>query len=378
MYALVALLGLLVAVLQLQVFVFRRRGSWCRSASPSPRWSTPTTGVCSSPWAPSSALVPAVASHRTGARSCGTPRSPTASRRCSTWCGCRPCFQAAHTGAPWSEKPGPGDVLGPITGLLGGQVVPRGSCWRAGPGRATSCRRRAGTRSPTGAVRRSGRWSCSRSRRSPPRGWRRSSRRPTPGATSLSSSGPAPARGHRARPRRAAGLVALAIILALWFDPRTGTISHKSDVRTVAANIRSTVQAGDLVVTDPPRAGPADPSLHAPRRQAALRRLARVHPRPADLRLARRHRPPEGRAADADGEQDRVDAASPASTCCSSSRSCAPASGRRPWTSLVKRRVIQWERVLDNDPRMSRTLAVPSYKHRRPPRGVRMVLYERY
>jgi len=51
---------------------------------------------------------------------------------------------------------------------------------------------------------------------------------------------------------------------------------------------------------------------------------------------------------------------------------------KAPWTKLVKRRVIQWERVLDNDPRMSRTLAVPSYKHRRPPRGVRMVLYERY
>ena len=51
---------------------------------------------------------------------------------------------------------------------------------------------------------------------------------------------------------------------------------------------------------------------------------------------------------------------------------------KAPWTSLVKRRVIQWERVLDDDKRLSRTLAAPTYKHRRPPRGVRMVLYERY
>ena len=51
---------------------------------------------------------------------------------------------------------------------------------------------------------------------------------------------------------------------------------------------------------------------------------------------------------------------------------------KAPWTRLVKRRVIQWERVLDRDRRLARTLAVPSYKYRRAPRGVRMVLYERY
>jgi hypothetical protein len=43
----------------------------------------------------------------------------------------------------------------------------------------------------------------------------------------------------------------------------------------------------------------------------------------------------------------------------------------------VRRRAVQWERVLDDDPRLLRTLAAPRLRGRSLPRGVRLVLYER-
>ena len=44
---------------------------------------------------------------------------------------------------------------------------------------------------------------------------------------------------------------------------------------------------------------------------------------------------------------------------------------------IVRTRAGQWQRRLDHDPRLSRTLAAPHLNGRRP-RGVRLVLYERY
>jgi hypothetical protein len=52
------------------------------------------------------------------------------------------------------------------------------------------------------------------------------------------------------------------------------------------------------------------------------------------------------------------------------------ASWSAPWTRLIRRRAGQWQRLLDHDERLSRTLAAPHLKGRRP-RGVRLVLYER-
>ena len=48
-----------------------------------------------------------------------------------------------------------------------------------------------------------------------------------------------------------------------------------------------------------------------------------------------------------------------------------------PWTSEVRRRSAQWQRVLDRDKRLSRTLAAPVTEGRPLPKGVRAVLYER-
>ena len=48
-----------------------------------------------------------------------------------------------------------------------------------------------------------------------------------------------------------------------------------------------------------------------------------------------------------------------------------------PWTSEVRTRSAQWQRVLDRDKRLSRTLAAPVTEGRPLPKGVRAVLYER-
>ena len=148
-------------------------------------------------------------------------------------------------------------MLGPITGLLGGQVVPLGLLLAGGAGLATLAQ------APRGEVtadrRRTAMWTLIvlpatalviawlASQLSPAYTGRYFAILIGP-MLLLAGIGLA----HAGR----LGLVALAIILALWFDPRTGTISHKSDVRVVAANIRSTVQAGDLVISVHPEQVP--------------------------------------------------------------------------------------------------------------------------
>jgi hypothetical protein len=46
-----------------------------------------------------------------------------------------------------------------------------------------------------------------------------------------------------------------------------------------------------------------------------------------------------------------------------------------PWTRLVRRRSIQWERVLQRDPRLRRVEVLPRFGLSFPPRGVRAVIY---
>src|SRR5207244_3681225 len=48
-----------------------------------------------------------------------------------------------------------------------------------------------------------------------------------------------------------------------------------------------------------------------------------------------------------------------------------------PWTSLIKRRSLRWEEVLDADPRLVRERAIPHLAHTRPPHGIRIVLYRK-
>ena len=173
------------------------------------------------------------------------------------------------------------------------------------------------------------------------------------------------------------GLVALAILVVYWFDPNTVTIEHKSNAHDAIALVSDRLEDGDVVVTTHPEQGPL---IHL------------YMPRDVKLRYADSLGfIPDTQIFDWRDVTARLEAARPTPTENKIVSTLKPGEHlllvqpilrtgkwKAPWTKLVKRRVIQWERVLDNDPRMSRTLAVPSYKHRRPPRGVRMVLYERY
>ena len=173
------------------------------------------------------------------------------------------------------------------------------------------------------------------------------------------------------------GLVALALMVVFWFDPRTYALEHKSNAHDAVGLVSDRLEDGDVVVTTHPEQGPL---IHL------------YMPRDVKLRYADALGfIPDTQIFDWRDVTARLTAARPTPTANGIVNTLKPGehlllvqpilrTGRwkAPWTKLVKRRVIQWERVLDDDPRLSRTLAVPSYKHRRAPRGVRMVLYERY
>jgi hypothetical protein len=52
------------------------------------------------------------------------------------------------------------------------------------------------------------------------------------------------------------GLVVIAILVAFWFNPRTGVLDTKSDAHTVAVLTRDRLERGDMVVAIHPEQGP--------------------------------------------------------------------------------------------------------------------------
>jgi hypothetical protein len=54
------------------------------------------------------------------------------------------------------------------------------------------------------------------------------------------------------------------------------------------------------------------------------------------------------------------------------------ANWKAPWTSLVRRRALRWQHLLNHDKRLVRIFSAPrDLSHRRLPRGVRLILYAR-
>ena len=170
------------------------------------------------------------------------------------------------------------------------------------------------------------------------------------------------------------GLVCLVLIAVLWFDPRTAQIESKSNARNVSQSIATYVTAGDLVVSTHPEQLPlmayylpqgvryADSlgPVEDPRMfdwTDALERLRATRPTPTIDRLVRTMRP----------GQELVLIQPLLRT----------ASWRAPWTSLVRKRSVQWERRLDFDPRMRREAVFPVFGFDRLPKGVRAVVYRR-
>jgi mannosyltransferase len=281
--------------------------------------------------------------------------------------------QARHTGAPWAEAPKLQDILNGLSTLLGGPAPGMAFALGAGFGLSTLL---AGTRqSPraraalTVAIMMVATLAIAwlASQLSPAWSNRYFAVFVGPllllGAAGL-------ARGGRL------GLVVVAILFVFWFHPRTGALNHKSDAHTVAVLVRDRLEPGDMVVAIHPEQGPV---MHYYLPQDIGLRWADAmgpvkHPTFFDWRNA----------------LDRLKAAKPTPTEDALVRTLKPgqkllaifpiirtARWGAPWTSEVRERSAQWQRVLDRDHRLSRTLAEPVTEGKPVPKGVRAVLYER-
>lgn len=170
------------------------------------------------------------------------------------------------------------------------------------------------------------------------------------------------------------GLVCLAVVAAFWLDPRTSQTNAKSNVRSVATSIQTLVTAGDLVVSTHPEQLPVlsyylpDGVRYAnalgPVRDPrvfdwtdAHARLKATYPTPTIERLLRTLRPGQELVLVQPILRTYV--------------------WNAPWTELVRRRSLQWERRLEADRRVRREAVVPVFGYDRLPRGVRAIVYRR-
>jgi mannosyltransferase len=169
------------------------------------------------------------------------------------------------------------------------------------------------------------------------------------------------------------GLVALLLLAFLWADDRAGPLERKSNVRDVANRIElRAVEPGDLIVSTHPEQVPVLRYYLGDEFRYASSMGPVADPRVMDWRDA----------------LERLKAAKPRGTSRAVLASLRPGQAvvlvqpilrpdrwRAPWTALVRERVVQWERLLDADPRLRRLETFPRFGLKAPPRGVRAVLY---
>jgi len=282
-------------------------------------------------------------------------------------------FQARHTGAPWAEAPDFSAMLNGLMNLVGGVETAllllvcgvaglttlRGA--REGPGRSRAV---LGLSVALG-VAVAAAWLASQA--SP--AW----------ATRYFSVfiGPALLLAGAGLVRFGkVGLVALAIVVVLWFDPRERQIRGKSDAYRVARTLRdqNLIQKGDLVLAVHPEYAPA------------MRYYLGGGYRWADALGP----VTDNRVFDWRDALDRFKAAGPKRTLAKLEPSVRPgqhlilimpiirtASWGAPWTAEIRHRAPQWERAMNEDKNFVRIGPVPSFKHRALPRGVRAIVYLR-
>jgi hypothetical protein len=281
-------------------------------------------------------------------------------------------FQAAHTGAPWSSRPGPQSVLNVVAALVGGPAPAMAFALATGAGVAAMLagRRFHGIEARTtlvvgtiGLVALAVAWGASLV--SPAWALRYLAVIVGPllllGAAGLARAG-------------TLGGVVVVLLAVFWANPRIHDLASKSNAHTAAVLVRDRLEPGDLVVAVHPEQGPLMHLYLPPGLRWANAMGFVSDPTVMDWRDA----------------LTRLKAAKPAATSDRMVRALRPGqhmllvqpiirsgSWRAPWTKLVRRRADQWERRLDDDPRLSRTLAVPRLRGKPLPRGVRLVLYER-
>jgi mannosyltransferase len=285
-------------------------------------------------------------------------------------------FQAAHTAAPWSDRPGLHDLIAGLTRLLGGAAPAMAFALGVGFGLNTllaaprrAPRARAALAVATmGAVALALAWLASQI--SPAWATRYFAVFVGPllllGAAGLARSG-------------RLGIVVVAILSLLWFTPRVGVLNGKSDAHRVAVLLRGQLRDGDLVVVTHPEQGPV------------VHYYLSSQPGAPRLRWANSMGfVPDPSMFDWRDVLDRLHAAWPKRTENALVRTLRPgqklllvqpiirtAGWRAPWTKLVKQRAVRWQRIADHDPRLLRLVPIPVLRGKGFPRGVRTVVYER-
>lgn len=175
---------------------------------------------------------------------------------------------------------------------------------------------------------------------------------------------------------RALGLVTLAVVLVLWWNPQEFSIKSKSDVYRVTRVLkdRQLAQRGDTILAVHPEQGPVvryylgdgfkwadalgpvdDPQVFDWR--DATERLEKTGPKTVMRQI-----------------EDQID---PGQRLILIQPVVRSARWGAPWTSLVRKRAAQWQQALDHDPRFEKIAQYPEVGYRRPPKGVRAVVYER-
>lgn len=275
--------------------------------------------------------------------------------------------QARHTGAPWAEAPSLDTLLTALGLLLGGATPAIALLLVAGSGIASLVDSERDRRAAllaimilTGIL----------------LGWLASQVSPSfanrylaafVGQTILLAAVGLAAAGRL-------GLVCLLVIGVQWLDPRTTQVETKSNARALSQSIEQMVTGGDLVVSTQPEQlplmayylpdvvryadalGPVDDPLVFDWRDA-VDRLKAAKPTPTSDRLVRTLEP----------GQELVLVQPIIRT----------ARWGAPWTSLVRKRSQQWERRLNADRRLRREAVVPVFGFDPLPRGVRAVVYRR-
>ena len=170
------------------------------------------------------------------------------------------------------------------------------------------------------------------------------------------------------------GIICFILVALFWFDPRSAQLEGKSNVRSVAQSIQTLVTNGDLVISTHPEQLPLL-AYYLPDGVRYGTSMGPVQdPRVMDWRDA----------------LERLRAAKPYATASAAVDQLAPgqelvlvqpiirtARWGAPWTALVRRRAAQWERRLNADPRLRREAVVPVFGFDPLPRGVRAVVYRR-
>jgi mannosyltransferase len=279
-------------------------------------------------------------------------------------------FQAQHTGAPWAERPGLHELIIAVGILMGGATTGVALLLVGGNGLAGLVRDVSSPRARRTAalviVAASAillAWLASQV--SPAFSNRYFAAFLGPlillAAAGLANSG-------------RLGVVCFVLLTLYWFDARTGPLESKSNVRSVGQSIQTLVTAGDLVVSTHPEQIPLL-DYYLPDGVRYGTSMGPVEdPRVMDWRDAlaklRAAKPgPTARAAVATLERgEELVLVVPI---------LRTASWGAPWTSLVRKRSVQWERKLDADPRVRREAVVPVFGYDRLPKGVRAIVYRR-